>query len=273
MSRKFEFNVRLPDGKKWSDVDEPILLEAFSLDELCATVHAALLGLGRVDPASSSVAIESVFDSDEMEWVPVSAFDDIPAKVHLRVRVLAEPYLDRTEAPELLKESRRLLGEHTTIGCCNVPSRQAAICLRAACSAAFPGVALTDVQSAVKPVPTDDPLNREHMMTAVAITCWGKAFKDAEVPHPGDKEVAERVASACLPPGVVRCVPIAVPNNKKASLNYFLHLEMHPSMLEAVRVCEEQRQEAEAQRLASLVDPAKLQTARDELKGRERTTR
>ena len=186
MAGKFELTVRLPasDGKTWSSVDEPIRLEASSLDELCVALHNALLQLGRVDPSSASVVIKSIFDSNQEEWVPVStldALDEIPATVKLCVRVLSEPYLDRTEAPEPLVETRRLLGDHFAIGCCNELSRQASACLRAACSTAFPGVVLTDVQSAVQLVRTDDPLNRGLVMTAAAINSWRKAFKDAGV--------------------------------------------------------------------------------------------
>ena len=151
MARKFELYVRLLDGTKWGAVDEPVQIEASSLDELCAKLHAALLGLGRVDPASASVAIDCVFDGDEDRtkvlqgeldslkfraliwcarelgvdeeeqeslddkqsaielildltgWVTVSALDDIPAKARLCICVLAEPYLNHTEASEPLK--------------------------------------------------------------------------------------------------------------------------------------------------------------------------
>ena len=50
---------------------------------------------------------------------------------------------------------------------------------------------LNDVQLAVKLTLTNALLNCWHLMTAAAINSWCKAFKDAGVPHPGDKEVAE----------------------------------------------------------------------------------
>ena len=68
MSRRaFELLVRVRDSddKKWVAIDQPICIEASSFDELCAALHSALLGLGRVEPSSVSVSIESVFDGDE----------------------------------------------------------------------------------------------------------------------------------------------------------------------------------------------------------------
>ena len=67
MPRQFELTVSVAAAAagKWSSIEGPICLEASSLDELCLALHAALLGLGRADPTSASVAIEAVFDADE----------------------------------------------------------------------------------------------------------------------------------------------------------------------------------------------------------------
>ena len=68
MSRcTFELLVHIcdTDDKKWVAIDQPICIKASSLNELCAAMHATLLGLGHIEPSSVSVSIESVFDGNE----------------------------------------------------------------------------------------------------------------------------------------------------------------------------------------------------------------
>ena len=267
---KLKLRVLAPDGAL-TPVDGVLQTSPQTLDELRDAISTHLVALGKLQPGVQ-VTVDGYNDGFDEEWIDSFELSDLPSRAFIRITVPpTEPYLDRTAAAGPLQESRRLLSEHCAIGCCPDPFAQAAACLRAACSAAFPDVVLTDLQAAVKPVQADDPLNRGHVMTAAAINSWRKAFADAKVDHPGDKEVPQRVAAACVPPGVARCTPIAVPNKK--AFNYFLHLEMHASTIEAVHECEKRRQEAKAQMLAALIDPAKLQHAREELKGRARTDR
>ena len=90
MDRLFNLRVRLPSGdkkKKWAVVDDPIHLSAASLADLCSGLHAALVGLGRLDASSTSVAIDGVFDGDE-DWPAVDSLDEIPAEAKLRLTII-----------------------------------------------------------------------------------------------------------------------------------------------------------------------------------------
>ena len=113
--------------KKWTAVDQRILVDAASLGELCTVLHRALMNLGLVDATSTSVVIDSVFESDEEEWLPVAVFQDIPQTARLRLRVLTEPYLracqegvrlcqEGGEAGEFLHESWRGFLDKQQIG-------------------------------------------------------------------------------------------------------------------------------------------------------------
>ena len=105
MSRSFKLRVRLPstDGKKkkWVPVDEPISVEAASLDELCTVLHAALLGLGRID-ASSTVGIAGVFDEDEKDWLELeqATLDEIGDTAELRLTVASPPHATVASPPQ-----------------------------------------------------------------------------------------------------------------------------------------------------------------------------